>query len=64
MNDEGSKQKFWAGNAVLAIAMGVLLFMERLSEALGFGAVVLWMGLAALGVWLLMSSRHEPPPGE
>lgn len=64
MNDEGNKQKFWAGNAVLAVAMIELLYMGPISEALGFGAVILWMGLAALGVWLLMSSRHEPPPGE
>lgn len=56
------KSRFWFGNAVLAVAMLILFFMEPLSQALGFGAVVLWMVLAALGVYLLMTSKDEAPP--
>ncbi|OYW39833.1 MAG: hypothetical protein B7Z35_02775 [Hydrogenophilales bacterium 12-61-10] len=57
------KRNFWLGNAVLTVAMLMLIFMGQLSDALGIWAAVLWMALAALGVWLLMSDKSgEPPP--
>ncbi|HQT31190.1 MAG TPA: hypothetical protein PLE48_11870 [Thiobacillus sp.] len=57
------KRNFWLGNAVLTVAMLMLIFMGRLSDALGIWAAVLWMVLAALGVGLLMSDKSgEPPP--
>mgnify|MGYP001127678379 CR=1 FL=1 len=62
MNATPDKYKFWAGNAILALDMLLLFFMQPASEALGFGAVILWMALAALGVWLIMKGRQDAPP--
>jgi len=57
-------RNFWIGNGILAVAMLTLFFMGPLSEALGVWAAVLWMGLAAVGMVLLMSDRRDeaPPP--
>lgn len=54
--------RFWAGNAVLALAMLLLFFMGPLSDALGIWAAVLWMVLAAAGMGLLMSDKRDEPP--
>jgi hypothetical protein len=56
------KHNFWIGNAVLALAMLMLLFMGPLSNALGIWAAALWMALAAVGVALLMSDKSDEPP--
>jgi hypothetical protein len=47
---------------VLALAMLMLFFMGPLSNALGIWAAVLWMGLAAVGMTLLMSDKTDEPP--
>lgn len=60
MNNSRSKN-FWAGNAILALALIVLLALGRLSEILGIWAVVLWIALVGLGVYLLMRDKGEPP---
>jgi len=60
MNMESQKIRFWAGNAVLVVAVLVLLNMGGLSERFGMGAVVLWMALVALGFYLILSGK-EPP---
>lgn len=57
---QSQRSRFWAGNAVLVVALGVLLNMGALSERFGMGAVVLWMALVALGFYLIMSGK-EPP---
>lgn len=62
MNTGKRKHNFWIGNAVLALAMLMLLFMGPLSDALGIWAAVLWMLLAAVGVTLLMSDKSDEPP--
>ena len=54
--------RFWAGNAVLVLAVLVMLNMGALSERVGLGAVALWMALVALGFYLIMSGK-EPPGG-
>jgi hypothetical protein len=56
------KRNFWIGNAVLALAMLLLLFMGPLSDALGIWAAVLWMVLAAVGMTLVMSDKSDEPP--
>ncbi|MDO9222066.1 MAG: hypothetical protein Q7T90_13680 [Thiobacillus sp.] len=56
------KRNFWIGNAVLTLAMLMLLFMKPLSDALGIWAAVLWMVLAAVGVGLVMSDKSGEPP--
>ncbi|KAA3629284.1 MAG: hypothetical protein DWQ09_03250 [Proteobacteria bacterium] len=60
MNNSRSKN-FWAGNAILALALIVLLALGRLSEILGIWAMVLWIALVGLGVYLLMRDKGEPP---
>ena len=60
MNMEPQKTRFWAGNAVLAVAVIVLLNMGALSERYGMGAVIFWMALVAVGFYLIMSGK-EPP---
>jgi hypothetical protein len=54
------RTRFWAGNAVLVVALGVMFNMGALSERFGIGAVVLWMALVALGFYLILSGK-EPP---
>ena len=56
------RRNFWTGNAVLALAMLMLIFMGQLSDALGIWAAVLWMAVAAVGVGLVMSDKSGEPP--
>jgi hypothetical protein len=48
------------GNILLALGLGTLLFMGTLSDYLGFWAVVLWMVLAAAGIYLIMADKNDP----
>ncbi len=57
MNDDKPTTKFWLGNGIMAVAMLLLLFMGRLWEVMGAGAMVLWGVLVAAGVTLLMSDK-------
>lgn len=59
MNEEFS-QSFWLGNAILAIALLMLLFMGSLWEALGVLAMVLWAAVVALGVYLVLNRPQKP----
>ncbi len=61
MNDKPRSPYFWYGNAVLAIALLVLLKLDTASHYLGFGAMVLWLALVVVGVWLLMGDKGKPP---
>lgn len=54
-------RNFWLGNAVLGVALVVLLVMGKLWEALGIWAMLLWIALVGLGVYLLMTDKREPP---
>ncbi|MDP2030532.1 MAG: hypothetical protein Q8K12_12910 [Thiobacillus sp.] len=62
MNTGKHSRNFWIGNAVLTLAMLMLLFMGTLSDAMGIWAAVLWMALAAVGVGLIMSDKSGEPP--
>lgn len=62
MNTGKHSRNFWIGNAVLTLAMLMLLFMGPLSDALGIWAAALWMALAAWGVGLIMSDKSGEPP--
>ncbi len=50
----GHGSRFWIGNALLAAAAVCLFFLHELSLWLGIWAMVLWMGLAAAGVTLIV----------
>lgn len=62
MNTGKHSRNFWIGNAVLTLAMLMLLFMGPLSDAMGIWAAALWMALAAGGVGLIMSDKSSEPP--
>ena len=61
MNIVKHRRHFWIGNAVLALAMLMLLFMGPLSLALGVWAAVLWMVVAAVGMALVMLDKTDEP---
>jgi len=61
MNTTQHSPKFWYGNAILAVALLVLLKLDVLSKYMGFGAMVLWIALVVAGVWLLMKDKSRPP---
>ncbi len=60
MSDEKQSLHFWLGNAILAIALLLVLFMGSLWELLGRGAMVLWIVLVIAGVYLLMKDKTGP----
>lgn len=62
MNDDNQAPtpKFWMGNAILAVALLMLLFIGKLWESMGVGAMVLWVLVVALGVYLLMNDKDGP----
>jgi hypothetical protein len=64
--DEDRKRRdFILGNLILGIAALTLLFMGPLWERLGVWALILWMVLAALGVYLITKDKDQhpgPPP--
>lgn len=62
MNTGKHSRNFWIGNAVLTLAMLMLLFMGPLSDAMGIWAAALWMALTAVGVGLIMSDKSGEPP--
>lgn len=51
---------FWLGNGLLGLALVSLFFLNRLWELLGVWAMVLWMGLAGIGMYLLMTDKESP----
>lgn len=53
---EQPRGTFWFGNAILGGALVLLLFMGRAWELMGAGAMFVWLGLAALGTYLIMRS--------
>ncbi len=61
MNNSEPTTNFWLGNAVLGLALVLLLFMGRLWEVLGAWAMGLWIAVAALGVYLVMKDKDRPP---
>ncbi len=64
MNDPHQKPTFWIGNGMLALALAMLFFLGPISELLGGWAMVLWMGLAAVGMYLITKDKgpsHDLP---
>jgi hypothetical protein len=59
MGGQENSKNFLLGNAILAVAMLLLLFMGSAWEALGMGAMVLWIGLVATGVYFLMQGGDK-----
>ena len=58
----GTSKNFLLGNGVLAVALVVLLVMGKLWELMGVFAMILWVALVGLDIYLLMSDKSESPP--
>lgn len=61
MNDDEHGTNFWLGNAILAVALLMLLYMDDLWELMGVFAMVIWIALAATGAYLLMGKKGSRP---
>lgn len=57
MNDPQHTSSFWLGNALLGVSLIMLIFLGSLWEALGVWAMVLWMGLAGMGMYLVTQDQ-------
>jgi hypothetical protein len=60
MNGIKHGTRFWTGNAILAVGLVALFYMDPLSEILGVWAMVLWMALAGAGVFFLTTDKGGP----
>lgn len=64
MNDSQRARNFWLGNAALAVAMVLLLEMDKLWQAMGIWAMALWAVIAGVGAYFLtVDKKKEPPSG-
>ena len=61
-NPDSSRTSFWLGNALLVVALVMLLFMNPSAERIGSLAFVLWAVLAGAGVYLIMKDKRQEPP--
>lgn len=61
MNEIKYGTRFWIGNAILAVALVSLFYMGPLSELIGVWGMVLWMALAAAGMYFLMTDKGGDP---
>lgn len=57
MNNSSHPPSFWVGNALLGVSLVMLIFLEPLWQALGTGAMVLWMALAGTGMYLVTKDK-------
>jgi hypothetical protein len=57
MNDPHQKATFWIGNGLLGLALAMMFFLGPLSEMLGGWAVVVWMALAGVGMYLITKDK-------
>lgn len=61
MNHQHNSPAFWLGNALLAIALVMLIFLGSLWESLGIMTMVIWMILAGLGMYFV---TRDKGPGD
>lgn len=59
MGDPENSKNFMIGNAILAVALLLLLVMGKAWEIMGFGAMVLWIALVVTGVTFLMKDKGK-----
>lgn len=57
MNSPSHPISFWIGNALLGVSLVMLIFLEPIWQALGTGAMVLWMILAGVGMYLVTKDK-------
>jgi hypothetical protein len=59
MSEEEGKRNFWVGNALLVLALVILLNMGQLWEQFGALAMVVWVAVAGLGGYYLMNDGSK-----
>jgi len=57
VNDPQHTTSFWLGNALLGVSLLMLIFLGSLWESLGVWTMVLWMGLAGTGMYLVTKDK-------
>jgi hypothetical protein len=57
MNTPNNKSLFLLGNALLGVALVMLIFLGKLWEILGAAAMVLWMIVAGVGMYLVTRDK-------
>ncbi|MGM0554412.1 MAG: hypothetical protein ACQETK_11640 [Pseudomonadota bacterium] len=62
-NDSRRPSNFVIGNIFLGVAALMLLFFVSLWEILGVVALLLWMVLAAVGVYFIFKDKDINPGG-
>lgn len=64
MSESKQKTFFMLGNAILAVCLVMLFNMGALWQQLGEGAMVLWVVLAALGMYFVMQDKRSSSLGD
>lgn len=59
----GKGLNFWLGNAILALALLILINMGALWEQLGMMAMVLWVVMVGIGAYFVLSGQSDNPDG-
>ena len=59
MSEEEGKRNFWVGNALLVLALVILLNMGPLWEQFGALAMAVWIAVAGLGGYFLMNDGSK-----
>jgi hypothetical protein len=54
---EKHSSTFWIGNALLAVSLVMLIFLGALWELMGSLAMVIWMGFAGVGMYLITRDK-------
>ncbi len=57
MDNPNHTSSFWIGNALLGLSLFLLIFMGHLWEMLGSLAMVLWMAVAGVGMYLVTKDK-------
>lgn len=58
MDPTNNPYKFWFGNAILAVALLALLYMDQLWHRFGVWAMTAWIVLVVIGAYLVTSARE------
>ncbi|MEW6677635.1 MAG: hypothetical protein AB1421_06920 [Pseudomonadota bacterium] len=54
---EKHPSSFWIGNVLLGLSLVMLIFLGTLWELMGSLAMVIWMGFAGVGMYLITRDK-------
>lgn len=61
MQEPKHGRNFWLGNAILAVALVMVLFIGPLWELMGVFAMILWAVVVGIGVLFITRDEGTPP---